>query len=115
MVTFGQHPKVGLSGLPIDKDLMENLLTEKDIRDHFRLTDKDIPLEEAVVNMSNQVHIDDNADNDVDDDVDNVAKTNNMSNHVHINDNADNDVDDDADNGTKRNDEGDYDDNGDKE
>jgi hypothetical protein len=53
LLTFGQHPKVGLSVLPINKDLITSLLTEKNIHDHLRLTDN-VPQEDAVVNMSNR-------------------------------------------------------------
>ncbi len=93
-VTFGKHPKVGLSALPIDKDLMETLLTEKDIRDHFRLTDE-IPLEEAVVNMSNQHHVDEEVEEDDDANSTN-ANTNQVFNEgVTINDDGDKEDNDD--------------------
>lgn len=53
LLTFGQHPKAGLSALLINKDLITSLLTEKNIHDHLRLTDN-VPQEDAVVNMSNR-------------------------------------------------------------
>ena len=64
LLTFGQNPRVGLSSLPIDKELLATMLTERDLRNHFNISE-DLPLDEAMVKFA----VDKNVSNLNDDEV----------------------------------------------